>query len=415
MHMKKTGSQKRHEQLRKERKKLFANIRVIWRALKREKVPQLFALCLIIIVIGTLGFFIFEVLLSPEGANTPKEVLNGLSDSFWWTCVTLTTVGYGDYTPKTLMGRASGIFVMFAGIVALSLITAIIASILVERKIREDKGLESVNLTQHIVICGWNEHGPDILTVIKQAEDSPKIVALINELEEDHINEIKYKNRGDLEIHFIKGDFVNESVLERANIPECNSVILLSDTSGKRDRSKSDERVILATLAIKNMAEKVRVTAELLDGENESHLRRAKADEIIVRGRYSSFFLAHSALNPGVLSLMEGILSIDKKHQIVKMEVPQRLIGHTFRELFDFVRNEYKAILIGIISVSKGMSFDDLLSDDLSAIDIFIKKKFAEAGADLSVSLDQINVILNPDDSYQIKENDHGVLIFSEK
>ncbi len=413
--MKKTGSQNRRELNKKERKRLFTGVRVIWRALKREKVPQLIALCLIIIVIGTLGYFIFEVLLSPDGANTPKEVLNGLIDSFWWTCVTLTTVGYGDYAPRTMMGRASGIFVMFSGIIVLSLITAIIASILVERKIREEKGLESVSLTQHIIICGWNEHAPDILTIIKQTEDSPKTVALINDLEEEQISEIKYRHRGDLDIHFIKGDFINESVLERASIPECSSVILLSDTSGKRDRSKADERVILATLAIKHMAEKVRITAELLDRENESHLRRARADEIIVRGQYSSFFLANSALNPGVLSLMEGILSIEKKHHIQKIDVPQRLIGRTFRELFDFARDEYKAILIGIISVSKGMSFDDLLSDDLSAIDIFIKKKFAEAGADLSVSLDQVNVILNPDDNYQIKENDYGVLIISEK
>jgi voltage-gated potassium channel len=413
--MKKTGSQQRHEKLGKERKKLLGGTKVVWRALKREKIPELLILCLLITFIGTLGFFVFEVLLSSGGTHSPMEILNGLSDSFWWTCVTLTTVGYGDYTPKTIMGRAAGIFVMFAGLVVMSLITAIIASVLVERKIREDKGLESVNLTKHIVICGWNEHGPDILTVIKQAEDSPHLVVLINDLEEEQINEIKYKYRGDLDISFIKGDFVNESVLERANIPECSSVILLSDTSGRRDRSKADERVILATLAIKHMADKVRVTAELLDIENESHLKRARADEIIVRGRYSSFFLAHAALNPGVSTLMDGILSIDRKHQIVKMEVPQKLVGHSFRELFDYVRNEYRAILIGIISVSKGMSFDDLLSDDLSAIDIFIKKKFAEAGADLSVSLDQFNVMLNPDDSYQIKENDYGVLIFSEK
>lgn len=51
--------------------------------------------------------------------------------------------------------------------------------------------------------------------------------------------------------HIIKGDFVNQNVLERANIPDCYSVILLSDLSGRHDRSNADERVILANFAIK--------------------------------------------------------------------------------------------------------------------------------------------------------------------
>jgi voltage-gated potassium channel len=387
-------------------------LRQLWRVLKREKFPHLFIICLVIVIIGAIGYYSFEIAPSTDAAVRHRSVTNHVFDALWWSCVTVTTVGYGDISPKTPLGRMVGLLVMFSGVVVMSLITAIIASILVERKIREEKGLESITLTNHIVICGWNEHVTEILSMVKQNREASKSVVLINDLEEEQITEIKFKYRGELDIHFIRGDFVNESVLERANIPHASSVILLSDLAGKRDRAKADERVILATLTIKHMADKVRVTAELMDRENESHLHRARADEIIIRGQYGGFFLASSALSPGISSLVECLLSNDK-HQIMKTKIPPRFIGHTFREVFDYARNELKSILIGIISVSKGMSFDDLLSEDLSSIDLFIKRKFEEAGADLSASLDQFNVQINPPDSYKIQDNDLAVVIYS--
>jgi voltage-gated potassium channel len=394
------------------RRKAILFLRQLWRVLKKEKFPHLFSICVVIVLLGALGYYCFEIIPSMDPAVRGRSLTNHIFDALWWSCVTVTTVGYGDISPKTPLGRVVGLLVMFSGVVVMSLITAIIASILVERKIREEKGLESITLTNHIVICGWNEHVADILAMIKQNRDAPKSVVLINDLEDEQINEIKFKNQGDLEIHFIKGDFVNESVLERANIPQASSVILLTDVAGKRDRAKADERVILATLTIKHLSDKVRVTAELMDRENESHLRRARADEIIVRGQYCGFFLASSAISPGMSSLVEGLLS-NENHKILKIKIPARFTGHTFREVYDYMRNDHKSILLGIISVSKGMSFDDLLSEDLSSIDLFIKRKFEEAGADLSASLDQFNVHINPPDTYRILENDYAVIISS--
>lgn len=369
---------------------------------------------MVIILLGTAGFLLFECILSKNPQLATEPLRNKIIDSFWWSCVTLATVGYGDISPKTFAGRAVGLFIMFSGIIVTSVITAIIASILVERKMREEKGLEGFDFRNHIVMCGWNENSDDILGAIAQMPNAPKMVVLINDLEEEKINEIKYRYRGEMDIRFIKGDFVNESVLERANIPDCYSAILLSDISGDRDRSKADERVILATLTIKHMSEKVRVTAELLDKDNRSHLQRARADEIVVRGMYSSYFLASSALSPGLLSVVGGLLSMDQTHQILKIQIPSKFMGHTFREVFDYFRNEHHAILFAIISLVKGMKFDDLLSEDLSAIDLFIKRKFQEAGADLSVSSDQTQISINPPDDYRIKENDYAVMIYSE-
>ena len=56
----------------------------------------------------------------------------------------MTTVGYGDYAPSTSEGRIFAVLVMFAGISLTAMFTAVISSIFVAKRIREDKGLEKV-------------------------------------------------------------------------------------------------------------------------------------------------------------------------------------------------------------------------------------------------------------------------------
>ncbi len=46
----------------------------------------------------------------------------------WWSLVTVTTVGYGDYVPVTVYGRVTACFIMGIGLVTLAVITAQVAS-----------------------------------------------------------------------------------------------------------------------------------------------------------------------------------------------------------------------------------------------------------------------------------------------
>jgi len=58
----------------------------------------------------------------------PKNYMTGIWESFWWSSVTVTTVGYGDKTPKSLVGRLCALVWMFAGIFVISYFTATISS-----------------------------------------------------------------------------------------------------------------------------------------------------------------------------------------------------------------------------------------------------------------------------------------------
>jgi voltage-gated potassium channel Kch len=61
----------------------------------------------------------------------------------WWALQTVTTVGYGDVTPKHVSGRIVASFVMFEGIAFLAIVTAAIASTFVARVVAEREASET--------------------------------------------------------------------------------------------------------------------------------------------------------------------------------------------------------------------------------------------------------------------------------
>lgn len=63
----------------------------------------------------------------------PGATINTLGDGFWWAFTTITTVGYGDRYPVTSTGRFVAAALMVSGVALLGVITATIASWLVQR------------------------------------------------------------------------------------------------------------------------------------------------------------------------------------------------------------------------------------------------------------------------------------------
>src|SRR5262249_22214822 len=57
-------------------------------------------------------------------------IAHGIGAGLWWSAVTMTTVGYGDKAPVTILGRVLGLIWMFAAIIIIASFTAQISSAL---------------------------------------------------------------------------------------------------------------------------------------------------------------------------------------------------------------------------------------------------------------------------------------------
>ena len=92
------------------------------------------ALVLFILAAGFL-VWLFERRRNPQfGGNTAR----GIGSGFWWSAVTMTTVGYGDKVPVTAAGRSLAVLWMFAGVITISGFTAAIASTLTVAQLEHD-------------------------------------------------------------------------------------------------------------------------------------------------------------------------------------------------------------------------------------------------------------------------------------
>ncbi len=83
------------------------------------------ALMLLLFVVGAILWALERRRNAEEFGGNPAE---GLAKGFWWSAVTMTTVGYGDKSPRTVGGRAVALVWMFASIIFISGFTAAIAS-----------------------------------------------------------------------------------------------------------------------------------------------------------------------------------------------------------------------------------------------------------------------------------------------
>lgn len=83
------------------------------------------------LLLGLLLFWGVLVWIFERHENSDEfggSATEGIGSGFWWAAVTMTTVGYGDKSPRTLGGRIIGFIWMFTAIIVISFFTASIAS-----------------------------------------------------------------------------------------------------------------------------------------------------------------------------------------------------------------------------------------------------------------------------------------------
>jgi voltage-gated potassium channel len=231
----------------------MANIifRVIRKSLPlvvKERLTRILILVAGVIAYGTLGFHFIE--------GQPWIV------SFYWTFVTIGTVGYGDYSPETSAGMIFTITLIVFGIGTFALAIEALVDLLLKRQQMKFMGLIDVEKSKHVVICGWTE---STLECIREIGKSNEVFILD---ENETVRKRAIKNGAS----FVHGDPTRIRDLKKANTQGAKAVIV---------DMQSDSKTIHCILGIRELDKNVRIIAEVERHENIEQVKMAGADQII--------------------------------------------------------------------------------------------------------------------------------------
>ena len=94
---------------------------------------QVFSFFLASVVVASHIIWLVERKNNPD---FPKPYIQGIGEALWWSVVTVTTVGYGDKSPKGLIGRVFGVIWMLMGLFLIANFTAGVTSAITLQELR---------------------------------------------------------------------------------------------------------------------------------------------------------------------------------------------------------------------------------------------------------------------------------------
>jgi len=250
-----------------------------------------------------IGAIIFIMISSIINYYIEPETFSNLFISFWYVMTTITTTGYGDYVPKTVVGKVFALFLYVFGIAFLSIVVGkVVDSYAVYRRLKEEGQLE-YRKNSHFVIIGWSKKSEKTIEELFLAKETIEIV-LIDKFEKNpsqHVN-----------VHYIRGDATDRTILKRANIAAAEAVLIFAPDSTV-DPVASDGRTLLIASTVESLAKQegsdIYTVVEIISESHIDNFKHIKVDEFVVSTEAFSNLMAKVALHQGISNLFANLLS----------------------------------------------------------------------------------------------------------
>lgn len=217
-----------------------------------------------------------------------------LDEALYMTVITVSTVGFGEVVPLTEAGRWLTIGIIISGVASVSYGAVTAAEFVVEghlgRYIERRRMQQAIeDLSGHVIICGFGRIGRHLATAL--ADEGVDFV-VVEEAE------AKLAELTDLGLLALSGDATAEHTLEGAGLELASSVVACVNT---------DADNVLITLTAKGLSPDTLVVARAKADENESKLRRAGADRVILPSNIGARRIASLITRPVVSDFLEGL------------------------------------------------------------------------------------------------------------
>jgi voltage-gated potassium channel len=268
--------------------------------------------------------------------------VHSVGDAYGWLVRTLFE-NTSPYKLKSQFGFVSYWIVRVAGVSLVAFATATIASRFVATVIRQGAGMGTFKGSGHILICGWNSKGPEIIRELRarEVEDERDIVILVDR------DAAPFEAKG---VTFIRGNTSSADDLLRAGIERVSTVVVLADSTSGHDSDDVDARTLLTTLAVESLNSAAYSCVEVIKSENRQHFERTHADELVVSAEVTGALLAAAARAHGLTGVITDLLTHPEGQELYRVAVPPELVGQSTRYALEELKDVHDSLLVGVFS-----------------------------------------------------------------
>jgi len=268
------------------------------------------------------GFAAFILIFTTLIYIVEPDTFGHWFNALYFVLTTMATVGYGDYSPQTGLGKIITILIYVFGIGLLSLIIGKIIDAIADFHRRREAGQLKYQGKNHVVIINWSKKAQYAIEEILSTDPDLDVV-LIDELEKHPYDKPK--------VHFISGDPSNCEVLDRADIKNARSAILFADARIDNSALVDGKSLLLAS-TIESIAPNVHTTVEIMMEKHIQNFTHARVNSFVLSHDAVSRLAVRSALNEGSVDIFAQLLSRERGADVY--EVPARPEWRNYEEAF---------------------------------------------------------------------------------
>ena len=292
---------------------------------KKFELLTLLFLLIFIMMTGAIAIYVLE--------DTHNPNINNMFDALYWSLVTISTVGYGDISPVTEMGRVISMIIILFGIAMISFATSVIVSAFSEKlhKLKEERIIDDINKSEEfLIICGYGQ----MTKMFFRHSDASRYRYIILDKNPKRVEEA-IKDGYDA----IEDDASRYETLSRFNTENSKVTVLCM--------THDDVENIYITLNAKHISPKIKVVVRAGDESIVNKYKRAGADHVLLPNETASTMMSVAITRPTMYKAIDAILTGKNKAILDEVLIHgySNLIGQHIK---DIGFRHFKLVLIGI-------------------------------------------------------------------
>jgi voltage-gated potassium channel len=286
----------------------------------------------LLIVVGTLGF----------------DLLEGWSllDSLYATVITLTTIGYGDFVPRTIGGKVFTMVLALGGVFTLFYLAADFIRFIISGEVQAILGKQRMERAlaerrDHVIVCGYGRMG----RFVCQEFATEGVDFVVIDRHEEALEDFAVSHG--IALH---GDATNDDILKAAGVERARALVAVTP---------SDADNLFITMSARLLNDRLFIVARAESDHAGQKLERGGANRVVSPFVIGGSRVAQAVMRPTVVDFIDLATRtefFDLQIEETRLSPASPLVGQTLRD--SQVRERFGIMIVAIKKASGAMVFN---------------------------------------------------------